>query len=310
MAARQSPSCDSSQPAGYGGQAVIEGVMMRNRERMAIAVRRPDGGIEVRSEPMGAAYRARWATWPFVRGLFILYDSLVIGMKALMYSADVASGDDVDMSGPVMWGTMALSMALGLGLFFALPALASKVVEGWLHSDWLTNTVEGLIRLALFLGYLVAIARMEDIQRVFAYHGAEHKVINAYESGESLDLETVRAYSTRHNRCGTAFLLIVVVVSVIVFGFLGRPPMLMLLLSRLVLIPFIAAVSYELVRLSSRYREHPLARIVFEPSLRLQALTTRNPSDDMIEVALTAMRRVLAGDSEPEPVRAGEVAVA
>lgn len=273
---------------------------MRNRERMAIAVRRPDGGIEVRSEPMGAAYRSRWSTWPFVRGLFILYDSLVIGMKALMYSADVAAGDEVDMSGPVMWGTMALSMVLGLGLFFALPALASKLVESWLHNDWLTNTVEGIIRLALFIGYLAAISRMSDIRRVFAYHGAEHKVINAYESGEPLDLESVRGYSTRHNRCGTAFLLIVVVVSVVVFGFLGRPPVLVLLLSRLVLIPFIAALSYELVRLSSRYREHPLARIVFEPSLKLQALTTNTPSDDMVEVALAAMRRVLAGDAETE----------
>jgi len=272
---------------------------MRNRERMAIAVRRPDGGIEVRSEPMGAAYRSRWAAWPFVRGLFILYDSLVIGMKALMYSADVASGDEVDMSGPVMWGTMAVSILLGIGLFFALPALASALVERWLHSDWLTNTVEGVIRLALFLGYLVAIAKMPDIQRVFAYHGAEHKVINAYEAGEPLDLDSVRRYSTRHNRCGTAFLLIVVVVSVVVFGFLGRPPLPMLLLSRLVLIPFIAAASYELVRLSSRYRHHPLARLIFEPSLKLQSLTTRVPSDDMIEVALTAMRRVLAGEEEP-----------
>lgn len=280
--------------------------MMRNRERMAIAVRRPDGGIEVRSEPLGAAYRARWATWPFVRGLFILYDSLFIGMKALMWSADVAAGDEVDMTGPVMWGTMALSMALGLGLFFALPALASKLVEGWLHNDWLTNTVEGLIRLFLFLGYLVAISRMEDIQRVFAYHGAEHKVINAYESGAALDLETVRQYSTRHTRCGTAFLLIVVVVSVVVFGFLGRPSMLLLLLSRIVLIPFIAAFSYELVRLSSQYREHPLARVIFEPSLKLQALTTRIPTDDMLEVSLTAMRRVLAGDAESDPIASAE----
>lgn len=277
---------------------------MRNRERMAIAVRRPDGGIEVRSEPMGAAYRARWATWPFVRGMFILYDSLVIGMKALMYSADVASGDEVDMSGPVMWGTMAVSMLLGIGLFFALPALASALVERWLHNDWLTNTAEGVIRLALFLGYLVAIARMPDIQRVFAYHGAEHKVINAYEAGESLDLDSVRRHSTRHTRCGTAFLLIVVVVSVVVFGFLGRPSLLLLLASRLLLIPLIAAASYELVRLSSRYRHHPLARIIFEPSLKLQALTTRVPTDDMIEVALTAMKRVLAAESEPVPAPA------
>ncbi len=294
------PDICTAEPASYGGQAVIEGVMMRGRQRMAIAVRRPDGGIEVRSEPLGAAYRAKWASWPLLRGLFILWDSLIIGMKALTYSADVAAGDEVDLGGPVMWGTMAVSLALGLGLFFALPAAITALVERVIASAWAVNLIEGLVRLGLFLGYLVAIARIPDIERVFAYHGAEHAVINAYEAGEPLDLERVRRYGTAHPRCGTAFLLIVLIVSVVVFGFLGRPPLPLLLLSRLVLVPVIAAVSYEIVRLSARYRNHPLARVVLGPSLSLQTLTTRPPTDDMIEVALAAFRRMTSPESESQ----------
>lgn len=275
--------------------------MMRNRERMAIAVRRPDGGIEVRTEPMGAAYRSRWASWPFVRGLFTLWDSLVIGMRALMFSADVAAGEEVELGGPLMWGTMGVSLALGVGLFFALPALVASLIESLVHSAWATNMAEGLVRLLLFLGYLVAISRIEDIERVFAYHGAEHKVINAYEAGEPLEMSAIRRYSITHTRCGTAFLLIVVLVSILVFGFLGRPPLPLLLASRLLLVPVIVSVSYELVRLASRHRDNLLARLLVSPSLRLQALTTRPPTEDMIEVALVALRQVLDVAPEPSP---------
>jgi uncharacterized protein YqhQ len=275
--------------------------MMRNRERMAIAVRRPDGGIEVRTEPMGAAYRSRWASWPFVRGLFTLYDSLVIGMRALMFSADVSAGEEVELSGPMMWGTMGVSLALGVGLFFALPALLTSLVESMVDSAWVTNMAEGIVRLLLFLGYVVAISRIPDIQRVFAYHGAEHKVINAYEAGEPLEVEAVLPYSVTHTRCGTAFLLIVVLVSILVFGFLGRPPLLLLLASRLVLVPVIVSFSYELVRLASKHSHNPLARLLVSPALKLQTLTTRPPTEDMIEVALTALSNVLEPATEVSP---------
>ena len=255
MASRQPQVCDTAQPANYGGQAVIEGVMMRNRERMAIAVRRPDGGIEVRTEPMGAAYRSRWASWPFVRGLFTLYDSLVIGMRALMFSADVSAGEEVELSGPMMWGTMGVSLALGVGLFFALPALLTSLVESMVDSAWVTNMAEGIVRLLLFLGYVVAISRIPDIQRVFAYHGAEHKVINAYEAGEPLEVEAVLPYSVTHTRCGTPSCSSWCYPSWCLF--LGRPPLL-LLASRLVLVPVIVSFSYELAQwLASK---HPTTR--------------------------------------------------
>mgnify|MGYP005856282439 CR=1 FL=1 len=293
------PPHDLAEPANYGGQAVIEGVMMRSRERLAIAVRRPDGGIEVRSEPTARFYRSRWARLPFVRGLLTLSDALVIGMRALTFSADVAAGDEVELGGPLMWGTMVASLVVAVGLFFALPALVTSLVDRCIQSAWVSNLVEGLIRLLLFLSYLAAISRIPDIQRVFAYHGAEHKVINAYEDGQPLTLEGARGQSIAHARCGTGFLLIVVIVSILVFGFLGRPPLPLRLLTRLFFIPVIAAISYELVRLASRHRSHPLAQAVVAPSRLLQGLTAREPADDMVEVALAAFQRVLTPQPEP-----------
>ena len=273
---------------------------MRSRQRMAVVVRRPDGGIEIRSEPVSAFFRSKWARLPLGRGLLILWDSLVIGLRALMFSADVAAGAEMSFSGPLMWGTVALSLVLGLGLFFALPALLAIALDRFISSDWVSNLLEGLVRLGLFLAYLVAIGRVPDIRRVFAYHGAEHKVINTYEAGEPLSVERARLHSTAHTRCGTGFLLIVVVVSVLVFGFLGRPPLIVRLASRLLLVPLIAAVSYEVVRLAARHRTSLLAAVVMSPSMLLQRLTTREPTDDMIEVALTALRQILPVGSSDE----------
>jgi len=284
---------DIAEPANYGGQAVIEGVMMRSRERVAVAVRRPDGGIEVQCEPLNSLYRSKWARAPLIRGCLTLWDALALGMRALMFSAEVAAGEEASISGPIMWGTVAFSLALGVGLFFALPALAASLLDRWLSSAWMSNLVEGVVRLVLFLGYLVAITLIPDIRRVFAYHGAEHKVINTHEANEPLTLERARLHSTAHARCGTGFLLIVVIVSVLVFGFVGRPHILIRLASRVVLIPAIAAISYEIVHLASRHRDSRLAKAILWPSVLLQRLTTREPSDDMIEVALVALRHIL-----------------
>ena len=267
--------------------------MMRSRERLAIAVRRPDGGIELKREPVHPIFRSHWARMPFVRGLLMLWDSLGVGISALTYSANVAAGEEILASGPAMWATVILSLVIGLGIFFALPALVAYALERFIHTSWESNFLEGLVRLGLFLLYLVLIGKVPDIQRVFAYHGAEHKAINAYEAGEPLTVERIRHYSTQHPRCGTGFLLIVVIVSVFVFGFLGRPPILLRLASRLLFLPLIAAISYELMRLAAAHPANWLARGLLKPALALQGLTTRPPSDDMLEVSLAALSAIL-----------------
>jgi uncharacterized protein YqhQ len=274
--------------------------MMRSRERAAVAVRRPDGGIEMRTETLSPFLRSRWARLPLVRGLITLWYSLGLGLRALTFSADVASGSDVQTPPAMMWGTVAFSFALGLGLFFVLPAALASALDPYIAGGWISNLVEGLVRLTLFLSYLVAIGRIPDIKRVFAYHGAEHRVINAYEAGEPLTVERIRAHDTFHPRCGTGFLLIVVLVSVVVFGFLGQPPLAIRLLTRIAFVPLIAAVSYEFVRLAATHRRRLLARALLWPSLLLQGLTTREPSDDMLEVAEPADAPLPQASVEPE----------
>lgn len=275
--------------------------MMRSRERAAVAVRRPDGGIEIRTETLSPFLRSRWARLPFVRGLITLWDSLGLGLRALTFSADVASGSEVEMPPAMMWSTVAFSLVLGLGLFFALPAALASALDPYIAGGWASNLLEGLVRLSLFIAYLVAIARIPDIKRVFAYHGAEHRVINAFEAGEPLTVERIRTHDTAHPRCGTGFLLIVVLVSVIVFGFFGQPPLPVRLLTRIIFVPLIAAVSYEFVRLAATHRGHLLARALLWPSLLLQGLTTREPSDDMLEVAVAAFNEVAAPAEAPLP---------
>lgn len=280
----------------YGGQAVIEGVMMRGSKAMAVAVRRPDGGIEVHSEPLTSRiYTSRWGKLPFVRGLAVLWDALGLGIRALLFSADVAVAEeeDVEFSGAVAWGTVAVSLVLGIGLFFVVPLLLVGFVDRWIASDFVSNIVEGVIRLAIFLAYIIAVGRMDDIRRVFAYHGAEHKTINAYEADADLTPDAVGKYSTLHPRCGTGFLLVVMVVSIFVFSLLGRPSLIPRIISRVVLIPVIAGISYEIIRFGARYYGNRLVRAVLSPSLALQRLTTNEPTPDMLEVAIVAFQRVL-----------------
>jgi uncharacterized protein YqhQ len=294
----------ASQQFNYGGQALIEGVMMRGSHRYAVAVRDPDGEIVMHDEPINSPlYSGVWSRVPFVRGLGLLWDSLGLGMRALTFSADVAAGDEAEFSGPLAWGTVAISLVIFLGIFFLGPAAAADALHRLLHieSAFLGNIIEGLIRLVLILGYMWLIGRIPDIQRVFAYHGAEHKTINAYEDGAPLTPETVAPYPLEHPRCGTGFLLVVVVISVLVFAMLGRPNILIRLGSRIILIPVIVGIAYEYIRFTAKHMSNPIIRLLVVPQLALQRLTTREPSLDMLEVGISALRCVLDSENLPVP---------
>ncbi|MEA3407127.1 MAG: DUF1385 domain-containing protein [Chloroflexota bacterium] len=281
----------------YGGQAVMEGVLMRGEREWAVCVRDPSGELVVHREALPKAiYRSRVFRWPFFRGLVVLWDSLGLGLKALTWSADIAMSEeeDVEFSGPVAWTTIGLSLALGIGLFFLLPMFLITLVDRYIGSPLLSNLSEGLVRLGIFVAYLWGIGLMPDICRVFAYHGAEHKTINAYEHGAPLEPQAVDEYPRIHTRCGTSFLLIVLVVFVLISTMIGRPPLLIRLLSRIILIPVVAGISYELLKLSSRYYEKSaIVRAIFAPGLALQHLTTREPDLSMLEVGIRALKEVL-----------------
>jgi len=214
-----------------------------------------------------------------------------------MYSANVAlSEDEVELSAPAILVTLILSLALGVALFFVLPLVLVGLLDRFISSDLLSNLLEGLIRLSILLLYLFLIGLVPDIRRVFAYHGAEHKTIDAFESGAPLDTEGVRAHSTAHTRCGTSFLLIVVLLSILIFAFLGRPPMVWRIISRLLLIPVIAGISYEFVRFAANHSHNPVVRAFILPGMALQSLTTREPDESMLQVAIAALEPVLAAD--------------
>ena len=280
----------------YGGQAVMEGVMMRGSKAMAVAVRQPDGEIIIHTEPLSAhIYAGRISKIPVLRALTSLWDVLVLGIRTLMFSADVALAEeeDVEFSGPVAWGTVAVSFIIAIALFFVGPLLLVGVIDRYIESSFLSNVLEGIIRLVVFVAYIWAIGRVPDIARVFSFHGAEHKTINAYESGADLTPEEVAKYSTAHYRCGTAFLLSVMVISILVFSLLGRPPMGLRILSRIVLIPLVAGIAYEYIRFTSKHRDNLIVRTLSRPNLALQSLTTREPDTSMLEVSIAALERVL-----------------
>ena len=272
----------------YGGQAVLEGVLIRGQRHAAIAVRRPDGTMALKCEPLSSVYTGGLRKVPVLRGILVLAETLTLGMRALTYSANVAAeaeGEEIGKGAMAL--TFAVSMVFAIGLFFMVPLLASTAVEGPLGSDLLANLVEGVIRLGVFLAYIYLIGRMDQIARVFMYHGAEHMTVHA---------QSVRRYPTAHPRCGTAFLLTVVVVSIAVFTFVGRDPLWWLFTSRIVLVPLVAAISYEAIRFSGFHSDNPIVRVLFAPSLWLQALTTRQPEDGQIEVAIAAMEHAIAAD--------------
>lgn len=288
----------------YGGQAIVEGVMMRGREVCAIAVRAPDNTIIIESQDLAKVYRSKLAQIPFLRGLLILGDALVLGMRALTFSANIQVGEDEKIEGAPMILTLLLSLAMGVGLFFLLPAGIAYLTEigfGW--SGFIVNVIEGSVRLGLLVGYIWIIGFMPEIRRVYGYHGAEHKTINAYEAGAKMDIETVSQFSREHPRCGTAFLLTVVIFSIALFTIIGPLPLLPRLLSRLLLVPALAMVAYEYIRFTAKYLHSPLIKPLVIPNLALQRLTTREPDDDMLEVAITAFRTMLRREQEQGGVR-------
>ncbi|MFW5772859.1 MAG: DUF1385 domain-containing protein, partial [Phototrophicaceae bacterium] len=266
----------------YGGQAVIEGVLMRGQQISAVAARDPDGRIVVHEQPLNKTlYQSRIMKTPFVRGLVGLWDALGLGTRALMWSADVQMGEEAEstsFSGAVGWVTVAVSLAIGVGFFFLVPTTLATFIGSLLGltgesgavriglESTLINIIEGFIQLGILIAYIWLIGRMEDVRRLFGYHGAEHKTINAYEAGAELTPEVVARYPIEHPRCGTAFLLTVVFVSIFVFSLLGRPPFVLLILSRVLLIPVIAGIAYELLRWTARNVEKPFVRAIIRPN--------------------------------------------
>jgi len=284
-----------------GGQAVIEGVMMRAPRSVAIAVRRPSGEIVIKKEEViPLSERFPLVKLPIMRGAVALFASLIIGIKALNFSANEAMVEEEgpekeELSSWAMAGTMAVAFGFGILLFFILPLYLTKLLVPIIGSSNIVfNLVDGVIRVAVFLLYIWAISRMKDIQRVFQYHGAEHKSIFAFEAGEALSVDTVRKYSCLHPRCGTSFLLIVMLVSIGIFSLIPKLwPFYMKAGSRIVLLPLIAGVSYELLKWSAKNDHSRLVKLVIAPGLALQRLTTREPDDGQIEVAIRSMEEAL-----------------
>lgn len=287
-----------------GGQAVIEGVMMRGKTHVAVAVRQPDGEISVDVRPVNSiSDRYPILKKPFLRGVVSLVESLVMGMKALAYSAQVSGDEDEKLDSKEMALTIAVSAGLAILLFIVIPTWSIRFLTGITQDHMALNLAEGVLRMAIFLAYIAAISSMNDIQRVFQYHGAEHKTIYTYEAGLPLKVENVRPFSTLHPRCGTNFLMIVMLISMFIFTFLGWPSLLERIASRIILMPVIAGVSYELIRYAGAHTDNPLVRIAITPGLLLQKLTTRQPDDSQIEVAIASLKAVVPPEDlaqEPE----------
>ena len=284
----------------YGGQALIEGVMMRGQKTVATAVRRPDGEMVVNTQPLANIYTGRLRQTPLMRGIIVLIETLVLGVRSLFYSANVSLGEEEEeVSGKMVWLILAFSLVLAVGLFFIAPLYLTKLLN--INSSLLFNITDGAIRVVIFIIYLKVMTLLPDIRRVFAYHGAEHKAINAYEAGVALEVEAVRKYGTVHRRCGTSFIFTVLVLSIIVFALVGLHAAWLMALSRIILIPVIAALGYEVLYFGARNVNNGLVRAVLAPGLWLQSMTTREPDDSMLEVAISALKEVVAVDQgEPE----------
>lgn len=306
----------------YGGQAVLEGVMMRGARWAAIAVRAPDQSIIIHKEPLGAIYRSKISRIPFVRGLILLWDALGLGMRALTFSANVQTGEEEKIEGPTLYLTLSASILLAAGLFFLFPALVGQwsehllsilsspqsnalslqsvfslraplqAIPNWIN--WSGNLIEGFTRLGMLIGYIALVGRIPDIRRVFMYHGAEHKTINAFENGAELTPESVARFSVEHPRCGTAFLLTLVLLSILIFTLLGSLPLWIRLVTRLLFIPILAGLAYEYIRWTANHLHHPFVRWLVRPNLALQRLTTRQPTLDMLEVSIAAFEAMRA----------------
>ena len=287
----------------YGGQALIEGVLMRGRDAIAVALRHPDGEIVYATERLDAGFHGtRWSKWPLIRGLVVLYETLVVGTRWLVRSANVqAEEEGIELGKGSVVLMLGLTLVVGVVIFFLFPLFIASVTTSNIENGVVQHLVEGLVRVAIFLGYLWLIGRSPDIRRVFQYHGAEHMTIHALEAGDPLTVNEVRKYPTAHQRCGTEFLVVVIILSIIAFSLVGRQTPLVMIASRILLIPVIAAVGYEILRLGARHRQNPIVRWIMWPGMLVQMITTRQPTDSMIEVAIVSMEQALEADGETIP---------
>ena len=295
--------------ASVGGQAVIEGVMMRAPEAWAVAVRRPDGVIEAKSHDLpGITSRSKGAKVPFLRGIFVLAESLTLGFRALSWSAEKAGDEEEQVSRATVIWTMVLAVVLAIGLFVLVPVLAAGFLKQFVaDSNIAFVVIDGLIRIALVVGYIWLIGRAEDIQRVFQYHGAEHKTIHAYENGDPLDVTEIQKYSPRHPRCGTSFIIIVAMVAFFVFLLLAPLQFVWQIVARIALIPVIAGISYEVLKAAAGHRWLAWAS---EPGMWIQSITTKEPDDDQVEVAVASLLAALDDGAVNEVKQRGPVVAA
>jgi uncharacterized protein YqhQ len=288
------------EPRYMGGQAVMDGVMMRGATSWAVAVRSPEGEIEVAVHE-APRWAERWSKVPLLRGIMTLAESLTLGMRALMWSATRQLPEEEQVSSGAMAWAVGIALAFFTGIFILLPAVAARGLGGIVgRHGWQFNVAEGVLRLGIFIGYLALIARLADVRRVFQYHGAEHKAIAAYENNVELTPESAQRFTTEHVRCGTNFLLTVMLLTIVVYSFVGRPGWLVLVASRIVLIPLIAALSYEVIRFAAKHMERRWVRVLMRPGLTLQRLTTREPTLDQLEIAITSLRAVMTAEQLAE----------
>lgn len=280
---------------------------MRGRDAIAVALRHPDGRIVYATERLDSGFHgSRWAKLPFMRGLIVLYETLVVGTRWLIRSANVAGEEDgIELGRGSIIAMLGMTLLAGIGIFFLLPLFVASVTTANVENDLVQHFVEGLVRVAIFLGYLYLISLTPDIRRVFQYHGAEHMTIHALEAGDPLTPDAIRKYPTAHPRCGTEFLVVVIMLSIVAFAIVGRQEPLVMVGSRILLIPIIAAVGYEILRFGARHRANPIVRAVMLPGILVQKITTRQPTDDMIEVAIVSMEQALEADGEPLPEASG-----
>ncbi len=289
----------------YGGQAVIEGVMMRGQKTVVTAVRRPNGGLALDIQSLSTIYTGRMRKTPLIRGIIVLIEALVLGMKSLLYSANVSLEEEEEkISGGLVWILVIVSLTFGVALFFLAPLFLTKLLDSYINSSLVFHLIEGFIRLGIFITYLKLMTLIPDIKRVFAYHGAEHKAVNAYEAGVPLEVEAIKEYNTAHVRCGTSFLFVVLIIAIIIFALVGRPAIWLMILSRIILIPVIAALGYEFIYFGANHARNAIVRVILAPGLLLQALTTREPDDSQLDVAVSALRKVVELDQVKEITQA------
>lgn len=285
----------------YGGQAVIEGVMIRGRKSAITAVRRPNGEVITNSRPLSPVYTGRMRKAPLLRGIIVLIEAMVLGISSLLYSANVSlEEEEEEITGKAVWLMISVAVLLAVVLFLVIPLFLTRLINPYISSSLVFHLIEGAIRLLIFIAYLKLIGLLPDIKRVFTYHGAEHKSVNAYEHGVALEVEAVKKHDKAHVRCGTSFLFVVLMIAIVVFALVGRPSLWLMILSRILLIPVIAALGYEFIHFGANHIGNPLVRALIAPGLWLQGMTTKEPEDDQIEVALVALRATLEIDQSEE----------